>query len=202
MNEPAASENPPNIFGLSADRKGYESAGSGKERGKEEGALDELVKRAKEGDRNAFGELYRVHHSQISRVARFSLGSGAEDAVAETFCRAWASLPRYRETSVPFVAWLYGIARHVIADEIRRRIRDEKRGSHSDEMHEDPVVADRLDLVAALRKLPDEQRKIIEMKYLLGMKNPEVAQALGKSIGAVNAGQWRALNTLKKRLER
>lgn len=202
MNGPALSKNPANIFGLSADRKRYESAGGSKEVGKEEGALGELVKRAKEGDRNAFGELYRIHHSQISRVARFSLGSGAEDAVAETFYRAWGSLPRYRKTSVPFVAWLYGIARHVIADEIRRRIRDEQRGYRSDEMHEDGVVADRLDLDAALRKLPDEQRKIIEMKYLLGMKNPEVARALGKSIGAVNAGQWRALNTLRKRLER
>lgn len=201
MNGPALSRNPPNIFGLSADRERYESASGGKE----EAALDELVKKAKEGDRNAFGELYRIHYAQISRVARFSLvsfGSGAEDAVAETFCRAWASLPRYRKTSVPFVAWLYGIARNVIADEIRRRIRDEKRGYRSDEAYEDGVAADRLDLVAALRKLPDEQRKIIEMKYLLGMKNPEVARALGKSIGAVNAGQWRALNTLRKSLER
>lgn len=199
MTEPAIPQISPNILGLSPDRKRYESAGSDEE----EGSLDDLVKRAKDGDRNAFGELYRIHHAQISRLARFSLGSGSDDAVAETFYQAWASLHRYRKTSVPFVAWLYGIARHVIADEIRRRIRDENRRSEAKEgVHEDPMVVERVDLVAALRELPNEQRKIIEMKYLLGMKNPEVAGALGKSIGAVNAGQWRALNTLKKRLER
>lgn len=199
MTDPTHPQIPPNILGLSGDRKGYERAG----RSMEEGSLDDLVNRAMEGDRNAFGQLYRIHYAQISRLARFSLGSGAEDAVSETFYRAWASLHRYRKTSVPFVAWLYAIARHVVADEVRRRIRDENRRSETkEEGREDPSVVERLDLVEAMRKLPDEQRKILEMKYLLGMRNPEVAQALGKSIGAVNASQWRALNTLKKRLER
>ena len=93
MNGPALSKNPANIFGLSADRKRYESAGGSKEVGKEEGALGELVKRAKEGDRNAFGELYRIHHSQISRVARFSLGSGAEDAEFDKRILRWLGAP-------------------------------------------------------------------------------------------------------------
>ncbi|MDQ4026653.1 MAG: sigma-70 family RNA polymerase sigma factor [Actinomycetota bacterium] len=159
-----------------------------------------LVEAARDGDKEAFGQLYRRFHSRVFGLARFYLGDAGEDAVAETFMRAWSALPRYRTTTAPFVAWLYGIARHVVADELKSRKRTEAR----DQLPDDPVhphYDERLAITEAVAKLPKQQRQIVEMKYLLGMKNAEVARALNKSIGAVNAAQWRALQTLKQSLE-
>jgi RNA polymerase sigma-70 factor (ECF subfamily) len=166
-------------------------------------ALDRgLVRRAQDGDREAFGRLFQLHHAAVFRMVRFALGSGgadAEDAAAETFVRAWKALPRYRDTGVPFVSWLYGIARHVVADEHRRGMRTEPRDALPDvgrlELHDD-----RLDLATAIERLPEEQRLVIEMKYFAGLTNPEVAALLGTTTGAVNARQWRALKTLNATL--
>jgi RNA polymerase sigma-70 factor, ECF subfamily len=174
--------------------------------GGEEQRLDQvpqLVEKAKRGDRDAFAELYRLHHARIFRMARLhlgELGDGAEDAVAETFLRAWAALPRYRNTGAPFVAWLFGIARHVVLDEVARG----RRVMPSDELPERMggwTVDDRLTLAQAIDRLPAAQRQVVELKYLAGMRNEEVASALGKSKGAINAMQWRALGTLREILE-
>jgi len=160
-------------------------------------ALDhELARRAKDGDRGAFERLYRIHHAAVYRLARFHLGNDADDVTAETFVRAWAALPRYEDRGVPFVAWLYGIARHVVADEFRRRGRIEPRAEVPDHVVEFGAADDRLDLRAAIDRLPEEQRVVIELKFLAGLKNPEIAALLETTTGAVNAKQWRALSAL------
>ncbi len=172
----------------------------------EEDALDRvrsLVERAKDGDRDAFGDLYRLYYAQLFRVARLHLGDighAAEDAVAETFLRAWMALPRYRDTGAPFVAWLYGIVRHVVLDEHARARRIEPCADLPDGTR-GWTVDDRLTLSEAMKRLPAEQRRVLELKYLVGMKNAEVASALGKTPGAINAMQWRALGTLREILE-
>lgn len=160
-----------------------------------------LVERAKHGDKDAFGELYRLYHDSLYRLARVRLGAAAEDAVSETFLRAWAGLSRYRDTGAPFVAWLYGIARHVVLDEMAKRRRVEPR-AEPPAQRGDSGVDDRLTLAAAIDRLPDEQRQVLELKFLAGLSNPEVAKALGKTVGAVNAKQWRALQALREVLGR
>ncbi len=159
--------------------------------------VSKLVQRAKQGDRDAFGELYRLYHAPLVRMARFHLGEAGEDAVAETFLRAWSGLPSYRDTGVPFVGWLYGIARHVVLDEMARRRRVEPRAELPERMKE-IVVDDRLTLATAMNCLPEEQRQVLELKFLIGLTNSEVATALGKTPGAINAKQWRALEALRQ----
>lgn len=162
-------------------------------------AVARLVGRAQDGDREAFGLLYRAYRTKVFNLARFSLPrDAAEDALGETFVRAWGALPRYRDTGAPFVAWLYGIARHVVADMHRARSRVEP----SDDAEREPLDTrdadvDRLAVNAALDQLPDEQRTVIELKFLAGLSNEEVGAVLGKSPGAVNTQQWRALSALR-----
>jgi RNA polymerase sigma-70 factor, ECF subfamily len=159
-----------------------------------------LVQRAQEGDKDAFGQLYRLHHAQVFRLVRVRLGEDADDVTSDIFLRAWAALPRYQSTAAPFVAWLYGIARHVVADEFRRRKRTAPVAEVPEagvEFHED----ERLAISEAMARLPDTQRQIVEMKFLMGLRNPEVAAALGITVGAVNAKQWRALKALRDFLE-
>jgi RNA polymerase sigma-70 factor (ECF subfamily) len=158
-----------------------------------------LVERSRRGDRDAFSELYRLYHAPLFRMARFHLVDGAEDAVADTFLRAWSGLARYRDTGAPFVAWLYGIARHVVLDELARKRRVEPWADPPDEAR-DVAMDDRLTLAAAMNRLPEDQRHVLELKFLIGLTNDEVASAIGKTPGAVNAMQWRALRTLRDTL--
>lgn len=158
-----------------------------------------LVREAQGGDREAFAELYRTHAPAVARLVRFRLGAEDEDAVAEIFFRAWRGLATYHDTGAPFSAWLYGIARHVAIDVARTRSRVEPTEQVPDR-EVDPMIAELMSLRGAIEHLPTEQRQVIELKYLVGLSNDEVAAALGCTPGAVNAKQWRALRTLAQEL--
>lgn len=154
-----------------------------------------LVVAAQRNDRDAFGQLYRLYYRPIYNLARFYLPQQAEDIVAETFVRAWSGIVRYRDTGRPFVTWLYGIARHIVADERRARRRVEPRSELPDsptEMEHD----DRIMLAMGMERLPAGQRRVLELRYLLGLSHPEIAVLLQKSVGAVKAQRWRALQSL------
>ena len=161
----------------------------------------ELVRRSQSGDKTAFGLLYRRNRPAVYRLAHNYLRADAEDAVAETFARAWKALPRYRDRGVPFAAWLYGIARNVVKDELRRKSRTEPRAEFFDAAVHHPSE-DGLDLLAAIGRLSKQHRQVVEMKYLMGLDNEAIAKTLGKSTGAVNAMRWRALAELRKVVER
>jgi RNA polymerase sigma-70 factor, ECF subfamily len=181
-----------NISPSGLDRKGDEPDRRAHERA--------LVRRAQDGDRDAFEELYRTHLPAVARLVRFRVGREDEDSVSEVFLRAWRGLPAYHDTGVPFVAWLFGIARHVAIDAIRRQGRDEPRDVVPDR-EVDLMSAEVLTLRGAIDELPTEQRQVIELKYLVGMTNEEVAAAMATTPGAVNARQWRALKALAQILE-
>jgi RNA polymerase sigma-70 factor (ECF subfamily) len=158
-----------------------------------------LVIAAQEGDREAFEQLYRTHAPAVARLVRFRLGGEDEDAVAEVFFRAWRGLATYQDTGAPFSAWLYGIARHVAIDVARTRGRVEPTEQVPDREVE-PMTDDLMSLRGAIEQLPTEQRQVIELKYLVGLTNEEVAAAMGCTPGAVNAKQWRALRALAQEL--
>jgi RNA polymerase sigma-70 factor (ECF subfamily) len=192
MEVPASHASVANISRVSSDGKGEEPDGRASERA--------LVERAKEGDRDAFGVLYKQHAAAVARVVRFRLGRDDEDAVSEVFLRAWRGLASYRDTGAPFSAWLYAIARHVSIDLVRTSARTEPRADVPDR-EVDQMTAELLTLHDAIEQLPREQRQVIELKYLVGMTNSEVASAMDTSIGAINAKQWRALRALADVLE-
>lgn len=159
--------------------------------------FDALAARARLGDRDAYALIYKRYYGPITRIAWANLPSAAvEDAVAETFARAWTALPRYRTTGVPFVAWLYAIARHVITDAHRRARREVPAADLAAPPFEGQSD-DRVILSLALGQLPADQRRVIELKFYLGLTNSDVGRALGKSPGAVNTTQWRALARLR-----
>lgn len=191
---PVKLENSANISGLQLDIQ----ATVGDVRSLD--SVARLVDRAKDGDKDAFGQIFRLHRDAILRFARLRLGVEADDVVSEVFTRAWITLHRYEYTGLPFVAWLYGIARHVVADELTRQSRTQPQADLPEALSR-WAEDDRIDLFAAIEQLPTEQRQVIEMKYFMGMRNPEVADVLNTSVNAVNAKQWRALAALRDHLE-
>jgi RNA polymerase sigma-70 factor, ECF subfamily len=157
--------------------------------------VSELVAAAQGNDREAFGELYRLYYRPMYTLARFYLPQQAEDIVAETFVRAWGAVDRYRDMGRPFVAWLYAIERHIVSDELRARRRVEPRDELPDEVHQWDHD-DRLMLAMGLERLPSTQRRVVELRYLVGLTHQEIATLMRKTVGAVKAIRWRALRNL------
>ncbi|TMG41013.1 MAG: sigma-70 family RNA polymerase sigma factor, partial [Chloroflexi bacterium] len=81
-----------------------------------------LVRAAKAGDASAFGQLYERYRDVMYRycLARTGGAYDAEDLVADVFIRAMEALHRYEDRGLPFVAFLYRIARNASIDRGRR----------------------------------------------------------------------------------
>jgi RNA polymerase sigma-70 factor (ECF subfamily) len=154
-------------------------------------------------DRAAFAPLYTRYFDPVYRYCYRRLGSheAAADAVSLVFANALAALPRYHDG--PFAAWLFTIARNVVANSYR----SSRSQSQLDEAAELPdtgpspeelaIAADeRRTLLALLARLPEEQRQVVELR-LSGLSGPEIAHALGRSHGAVKVAQFRAIARLR-----
>lgn len=159
----------------------------------------DLVDRALAGDRDAFGVLFRQNYTSIYRLARFYV-EGADGLAAETFTRAWDNLHSF-VPGTPFWSWLYDIASAVVADARADRLRAAFRDlvPESGELDDNDVRALIAPLVALL---PEGQRELIEMKYLVGMSDPEVATCFKKSIEAVDELRWQAIISMKGLMEK
>jgi RNA polymerase sigma-70 factor (ECF subfamily) len=158
-----------------------------------------LVAAAKHDPRR-FAELYESHFERVyAYVARRVRDRAeAEDLTADVFQRALANLPRFEWRGVPFLAWLLSIAAHAILDRAKRAARAR------DPLPFDPPPAADLDdaeqrgrLFQLVERLPDDQRRVVVMRFAEQKSIREIAQALRRSEGAVKQLQLRALQKLR-----
>lgn len=184
-----------------------EQAGRAALQGGRTGADASLISAAKGGDAAAFGELYERYRDAIYRfcLARTGSAHDAEDLTADVFVKALRSLDRYQERGLPFVAFLYRLARNAAID--RARVRkgalsmDDvplELGSGVDVEREAIMGAQRAILLAALTRLKTDDREVIVLRFIEGYSGIEVAQMLGRSEGAVRILQHRAMERLRK----
>ncbi|MHB8621685.1 MAG: RNA polymerase sigma factor [Chloroflexota bacterium] len=169
--------------------------------------VQELVRRAQANDRLAFGELYELYCPKIYTYMVYHLNGRvdlAEDLTAEVFMKALQSLGHFQFREVPFSAWLYRIAHNHLIDHIRRLPKQQPVSMddcpHLDvEDSENPDRRlDRQALSAALKRLTEEQRRIVVMRIVQGMSIAETARAMGKSEDSVKQLQSRGLKALKR----
>ena len=161
-----------------------------------------LVEAAKQ-DPSGFAALYEAHFERIYAFIahRVRDRSAAEDLTAEVFRRALASIGAFEWRGVPFAAWLYRIAANEIADYAAKAARE--RGSiRADEPSRDESerVEHRATLFRLVGQLPPDQRRVVVMRFAEERSIREIAEALGRSEGAVKQLQWRALETLRSRM--
>src|SRR3989304_4906731 len=174
-------------------------------------AADEaqLIERAKQGDRQAFAELYDRYATRVYRYLLYIVGESAdaEDLTAQTFLKAWESIRRFKVMGRPFSAWLLRIAHNLAANQARRSQQGratEKNwplapvASSPDEAQEECLR--RKLLTRALSRLPPEQREVIVLRFIQGLGHREVAGILGKTVTASRALQYRALVSLRAHL--
>ena len=168
-----------------------------------------LVELARNGDKEAFGQLYDHYQPSVYRFLYYRVGSMtlAEDLTAETFFRALRSMHSFRWQGKDFGAWLMTIARNLAADHFkagRTRLEFATEDNHtldgSTEGPEIEVLSSLTNeaLLRALGELPTEQRECLIMRFLQGLSIAETAEILGRSSGAVKQLQLRGVRNLAK----
>lgn len=170
----------------------------------ESGVDEKLLIEAAQGDPRRFADLYRMHFDRVyAYVARrVTTRSEAQDLTAEVFQQALANLGRFEWRGVPFAAWLYRIAANAVTDHHHRAERDRTVAPSLEPGREEHASAERrAALYRAVRELPADQRRVIEMRFAEDRTIAEIARALGRSEGAVKQLQFRALAKLRTRLD-
>jgi RNA polymerase sigma-70 factor, ECF subfamily len=169
-----------------------------------------LIEQARQHDPDAIGELYNRHVDQIYRYVRSRTDDAvaAEDITADVFLRALESLAAFIDRGVPFVAWLYRIAQARVIDHWRH---SQRRATVPFDDHdlpewlaaEDVANSDVLQqgqVLAGLQRLTEEQHQVINLKFMQGLSNAEIAQIMDKTEGAIKALQRRGLEALARLL--
>jgi len=168
-----------------------------------------LLERAAAFDESALSEIYDCHQEALYRYAMRLLGDQqlAEDCLAETFFRFLKSLSKGNIPQENLRAYLFRISHNWITDHYRRNQKsneqelDEHFAAKNDlaEDVEKDIQSERIR--SAILTLTPEQQQVIILKYFEGWQNVEIAQFIGKRVGAVKALLHRSLVTLKKRVE-
>jgi RNA polymerase sigma-70 factor, ECF subfamily len=181
------------------------------ERAPNEDQESDLVSRAIEGDEGAFTQLYDRYYDRILRHVFYRVGrmEDAEDLTQQAFLQAWRALGRYRQTGSPFVAWLFTIAHNVVVSFYRRQRPTTSLDSEIADWPDDqrPELAAELGIEyervrLAMRRLKPEQQQVLAMRFLEDLPFRDIAAALGKSEVNVRVMQHRALQELRRVLER
>ena len=161
----------------------------------------------------ACGAVYRAHGPELYRFAMRSLGDAglAEEAVQETFLRAWQAADRFDERLGSLRTWLFAIVRNVVIDLSRARaVRPPIASAHDadiDLAHERGVdeALDRLvrswEVEEALRKIGEEHRVALVEVHYKGRPYAEVADDLGVPPGTVKSRVFYGLRAMRLALE-
>jgi RNA polymerase sigma-70 factor (ECF subfamily) len=171
---------------------------------------------AAQRDASRFAEIYE-HYFQLVYayvVRRVRDRATTEDLTSEVFRKALANLPRFKWTGAPFGAWLLRIASNLIADRAKRAARerntdepaismaaaaaDELVNSQSQQSYLETAER-RARLFTLVDALPDDQRRVVAMRFAEEKSISEIAGELNRSEGAIKQLQFRALQALRAR---
>ncbi len=170
--------------------------------------IQQLVRRACQGDGEAFGKLYDLHLDAVYRYVYYKISgvAEAEDLTAQIFVKAWEAIPRYQWREIPFSHWLMRLARNAVIDHYRTARHHDELGESLVSREPDPQVEylrseSRQRLEAAVRRLPEDQHMVIVLRFIEEMDYAQVAEIMGKSQGALRVIQHRALAALRRILD-
>lgn len=137
----------------------------------------------------------------------------SEEVTQDVFMRVWNRASSYAPEKGKFTTWLFRIAHNRAIDEMRKKGRDKNRqaddiADHWDLESSDPsppetavANSEYASVRAALAKLPDPQRQVVELSYFKGMTQSEIAAKTGQPLGTVKTRMRLALGKLHTALE-
>jgi RNA polymerase sigma-70 factor, ECF subfamily len=157
---------------------------------------------AAQADPERFLDLYDRHFHRVWAyvIRRARNRAEAEDVTSEVFRRALEKLGNYEWRGVPFLAWLLRIAANIQADRWQRAGKESGDAPPESAVPE-PDLERRAMLFQLVDRLPEIQRRVIELRYIEEQSLIEIAAALGKTEGAIKQLQRRALEHLREEWE-
>ncbi len=171
----------------------------------------EIVEAIRAGDISAFEELYRTHFRRVYNfsVRKLSDAAEAEDATQEVFTAVYLCIDRFEGKS-DLLVWIFGITRNILNNRLRRR-----RGIRMISLDEIPEGKGPVDqglaraaearevlgrVQTAISELPQEQRRILELRHSRRLAIKKIAEVTNRSEDAVKSSLYRARRTLAAKL--
>lgn len=163
--------------------------------------IDNLVSSAKNGNAEAFGELYEIYAKDMFRFAYYYLGSVslAEDCVSECVCIAFQKLQSLRKTSA-FKSWLFKILHNCCNSALREKILATGNVEYSTliNLSSEDKNDENLGLRQALAQLSDEEREIVILHYCHGYTSKEIGEILDMKDATVRSKIMRSGEKMRK----
>ena len=167
---------------------------------------ERLLIEAAQKDPGRFAELYEQNFHRVYAYVARRVRDRAEtqELTSHVFHQALANLGKFKWRGAPFAAWLYRIAANAIADQARRKQRETneqpEKATESSTAIDLEAVERRALLFQAVETLPDDQRRVIVLRFAEEKSIREIAGELGRSEGAIKQLQFRGLENLRNRL--
>ncbi|MBI4038004.1 RNA polymerase sigma factor [Candidatus Curtissbacteria bacterium] len=170
--------------------------------------VEGLVRRAKKGERDAYGKIYEIFLPKIFRFVYYLAGKReqAEDICQETFLKAWKALSTFSESRGTFQAYLFKIARNLVIDWQRKKkeqpfVAGFDAPSHED-LSEDLQTKEREAMVwKLLEGLEPVEKQILVLRYFEDFSTGEVARVMKMKEGALRVRIHRIMAKCRIELE-
>jgi RNA polymerase sigma-70 factor, ECF subfamily len=171
---------------------------------------ERLLVEAAQREPARFADVYERYFDRVYAFVarRIRNRDEVQDLTADVFRQALANLGRFEWRGAPFAAWLFRIASNAIADRARRCAKRQQ-GPALDDIAELSIangagpgnVEELARAYQLVRTLPDDQRRVILLRFVEEKSIREIAEELGRTEGAVKQLQFRALKALRARME-
>ena len=164
--------------------------------------VENLVKKSKQGDTAAFGDLYEIYSKDMFRFAFYYTGSQtvAEDCVSEAVLIAFRKIGELKNVS-SFKSWLFRILRNCCAASFRKTSREILAERENSAVHSfDGESHEKISLKNALMRLSDDEREVIILHYCIGYTSREISLMLTMNENTVRSKIMRGTDKLKREL--
>jgi RNA polymerase sigma-70 factor (ECF subfamily) len=173
---------------------------------------NDVLEKAIDGDRDAFGVLYERYIERIYSYIYYRTGNvhEAEDLTERVFLRAMRHITTYTNRGLPFSAWLYRIAHNIVANWYRDNSRrkeiaiDERLATVQSAEHPEVnllKVEEQDFLLLLIRRLPADRQQLIILKFVDRKTNAEIGQIMGRTEGAIKSLYHRTLQNLREEVK-
>jgi RNA polymerase sigma-70 factor (ECF subfamily) len=169
-----------------------------------------LIERVRKGDQDALRTLYERYFDRIYNYvyARLGRAEDAEDLAIDTMTKSLTRLDLFHDQGGAFSSWVYRIAHNATIDHYRRHgkvaLVSLERAPTPESADPSELAVEQLsneDLHAAIRDLTDEQQQVLILRFFQDLTAAQTAAVMGKTVGAVQALQHRALGSLERALQ-